>query len=141
MRSLCIIFLLILSICSIYSQDIIVDKDGFETFSMIEGDTSYTMKKYFMAFLNEGPNRDHTVEEAAKIQAGHLAHMDKLAKKGIINIAGPFADDGLTKGIAIYAIPTLEEALEITKKDPAVKAGRLIVEIRPWWAAMGSTLK
>ena len=108
---------------------------------MTEGDSTYLMKKYFMAFLNEGPTRDQLPEEAAEIQAGHLAHMSKLADEGIIQIAGPFGDEGTIKGIVIYAIPTLEEALRITQMDPAVKSGRLIVEVRPWWAAVGSVLK
>lgn len=123
------------------AQEIVLDENGCETFLMVEGDTTYVMKKYFMAFLEEGPSRDQSPEEAATIQAGHLAHMDDLAQKGIINIAGPFGDDGTAKGIVIYSVPTIEEAIRLTEMDPAVKAGRLIIRVRPWWAAVGSTLK
>jgi len=141
MRILFFFALFIVSHSLAFTQEVQIDENGFETFTMTDGDTTYIMKKYFMAFLNEGPTRDHSAEEAAVIQKGHLAHMDKLAQEGIIQIAGPFGDDGKTKGIVIYAIPTLAEALNLTNMDPAVKAGRLEVEIRPWWAAVGSTLK
>ncbi len=124
-----------------YGQSIERDSLGFETFSYQEGDTTYVMKKYFMAFLKEGPDRTQSQEEAMIIQKDHLAHMEKLAKENKINIAGPFGDDGEIKGIVIYSVPTLEEALALTTADPAVKAGRLIIEVHPWWAAKGSTLK
>lgn len=123
-----------------FSQNITIDSLGFETFSYEEGDSTYVMKKYFMAFLKRGSNRSHTDEEAAKIQSEHLAHMDRLAKEGKINIAGPFADDGTIRGIVIYSVTSLKEAELLTSLDPAVKAGRLEIELHPFWAAKGSKL-
>ncbi len=124
----------------VMTQNVTIDSLGFETFTYQEGDTTYVMKKYFMAFLKEGPTRDQNEAEAILIQSGHLAHMDKLAKEGKINIAGPFADDGEIKGMVIYSVPSLEEAHRLTSMDPAVKAGRLLIELHPFWAAKGSKL-
>lgn len=112
----------------------------FETFEMTEGDTSYVMKKYYMVFLKPGPNRDQSKEEAAKIQEEHLAHMNRLAEEKKICMAGPFDSDGSISGMVIYSVYSKEEAIRLTQADPAVKAGRLIVEIHPFWAAMGSAL-
>jgi len=118
----------------------VVDSLGFETFEMQEGDTTYVMKKYFMAFLKTGPNRDHTEEEAIEIQKGHMDHLNWLAEEKKISIAGPFADDGDIRGIVIFNVPTQEKVEELVALDPAVKAGRLILEVHPWWAAKGSKL-
>ena len=131
---------ILLSLTTALTQDLQVDSLGFETFEMTEGDTSYVMKKYFMAFLKEGPTRDQSPEEAAIIQNGHLGYMNQLADENKLSIAGPFGDDGEIRGIVIYNVPTLEEATELVKNDPAVKAGRLTIEVHPWWAAKGSTL-
>lgn len=131
---------ILLSLTTALTQDLQVDSLGFETFEMTEGDTSYVMKKYFMAFLKEGPTRDQSPEEAVIIQNGHLGYMNQLADENKLSIAGPFGDDGEIRGIVIYNVPTLEEATELVKNDPAVKAGRLTIEVHPWWAAKGSTL-
>ncbi len=116
------------------------DQQFYETFEMTEGDTTYVMKKYYMVFLKPGPNRDQSEEEAAEIQRGHMAHMNKLAEEKKICMAGPFDSDGSIAGMVIYSCFSKEEAERLTQMDPAVKAGRLLVEIHPFWAAMGSKL-
>ena len=114
--------------------------EGFETFEYQEGDTTYVMKKYFLCLLKTGPNRDGSEEEVAEIQRQHLAHLETLAREGKICMVGPMGDDGELRGIVIFNTPTLEEALKLAHEDPAVQAGRLSVEIHPWWAAVGSRL-
>lgn len=116
------------------------DEEGFEIFSYQDGDTTYTMKKYFISFLKKGPNRDRPEEEAAAIQTAHLEHMARLAEDKKICIAGPFGDDTDLRGIVIYSAKTIEEAREYAETDPAVKKGVLIAELHPWWAAKGSKL-
>ncbi|RMF20241.1 MAG: hypothetical protein D6765_17125 [Bacteroidetes bacterium] len=116
------------------------DAAGFETFEYQEGDTTYVMKKYFLCLLKTGPNREGTEEEVAEIQRQHLAHLETLARAGKICMVGPMGDDGDLRGIVVFNTPTLEDALELAHQDPAVKAGRLSVEIHPWWAAVGSRL-
>lgn len=109
-------------------------------FEMTEGDTTYIMKQYVMCFLKKGPNRNQDKEEAEQIQKAHLAHMDKLAHEGKIAIAGPFGGEGDIRGIVIYDVASIEEAKSLTAMDPAVKAGRLAIELHEWWAAKGSKL-
>lgn len=112
-----------------------------ETFEMQQGDTTYVMQKYFIVFLKSGPTRSQNKEETKEIQKKHLAHLQKMADMGKTSITGPFGDDGEIRGIVVYNTPTMEEARKLAEQDPAVKAGRLVVEVHPWWAAKGSTLK
>ncbi|MEL7833314.1 YciI family protein [Fodinibius sp. Rm-B-1B1-1] len=112
-----------------------------ETFEMQEGDTTYVMQKYFMVFLKSGPKRSQGKEEAMEIQEKHLAYLQKMANEGKTSITGPMAGEGDIRGIVIYNTATAEEARKLAEGDPAVQAGRLVVEVHPWWAAKGSKLK
>lgn len=110
------------------------------TFEYQEGDTTFVMKQYFMCFLKKGDNREQDEKESAELQKAHLAHINQLAADKKICIAGPFGDDGEIRGILIFATATMEEAKQLAENDPAVKAGRLKVELHPWWAAINSKL-
>lgn len=111
-------------------------------FEMKEGDTTYVMKRYYMGFLMrvaDKPKLDSS--KVAEIQQAHLDYMSKNAESGALLIAGPFGGDGDMRGVVIYDVGTKEEADSIINNDPAVKAGRLAIEVKPWWAAKGSVLK
>ena len=45
------------------------------------------------------------------------------------------------RGITIYNVPTLKMADSLANSDPMVKAGRLEIEIHPWWAGKGFPLR
>lgn len=122
------------------AQTMPIDTAGFQTFLHQTGDTTYLMKQYFMCFLKSGPKRDQDAEQAADIQERHLAHLSELAANRKICFAGPFADDSGIQGVVIFSTPTYEEAVTLATADPAVKAGRLVVEIHPFWAAVGAQL-
>ena len=98
------------------------------------------MKTYYMVFLKNGPNRNHDSVTAATIQAGHMANIQKLAAAKKLKVAGPFLDDGDLRGIFILDVATPEEAKRLTDADPAVQAGRLIMEIHPWMTQKGTVL-
>ncbi|MGB0979911.1 MAG: YciI family protein [Croceimicrobium sp.] len=137
--------LIILSILSCFPllsvAQVKVDDQGFETFEMTEGDTTFVMKKYFLVLLKSGDQRNQDELEAAKIQTAHLAHMDSLANLGQLDMAGPMGDNGDLKGIVVLRVPTMERAKACVQADPAVRAGRLSYELHPWWAAKGSMLR
>jgi uncharacterized protein YciI len=123
------------------AQTMPIDTAGFPTFTYSEGDTTYVMKQYFLCLLKKGPHREQVGEEAERIQRDHLAHLAALATDRKICMAGPMGEDGSdVLGIVIFNTPTLEEARRLANADPAVQAGRLVVEIHPWWAAVGSQL-
>ncbi len=113
---------------------------GYQTFRYQEGDTTYLMQQYYMVFLKTGENRSQDSTEAAKLQEQHLAHLSRMAEEGYASLVGPFGDDGEIRGIAVYNTATKEEADSLARLDPMVKAGRLEVEIHPWWTAKGGKL-
>ncbi|MEO1624656.1 MAG: YciI family protein [Bacteroidota bacterium] len=117
-----------------------VDTSLFETFRIKEGDQEYLMKKYYMVFLKSGDNRDQDSIEVARLQAAHMNHLNKMAEAKKICLAGPFGDDGAFRGIALYSTSTQAEADSLANADPAVQAGRLSVEVHPWWGAVGTEL-
>ena len=116
---------------------------GFQIFDYVDEKTKDTilMQQYFIALLKKGPNRSQTDEEAKKLQSEHLAHLAKMYDLGYADISGPFGDDGEIRGITIYNVPTLKMADSLANADPMVKAGRLVIEVHPWWAAKGFSLR
>ncbi len=114
---------------------------GYQTFFYEQEGEKYLMQQYFIVFLKKGEKRSQDSTEAAELQKQHLAHLTRMANEGFLSLAGPFGDDGDIRGIAVYNTPTLKMADSLAKIDPMVKAGRLEVEIHPWWAAKGGELK
>ena len=99
------------------------------------GADKYGMKQYVMAFLKAGPNRDQDSTTAANLQRAHLDNINRLAEKGKLVLAGPFMDSGDIRGIYIFNVKTTDEAKKLTETDPAIKAGRLIMELHPWYGS------
>jgi uncharacterized protein YciI len=116
---------------------------GFQIFDYVDEETKDTvlMQQYFIAFLKRGPDRSQNEQEADSLQALHLAHLGRMYEQGFADISGPFGDDGDIRGITIYNVPTQEMADSLANSDPMVKAGRLVIEIHPWWAAKGFPLR
>lgn len=95
----------------------------------------YGMKTYVMAFLKAGPNRNQDSATAANLQAAHLANIRRMANEGKLVIAGPVLDTGDVRGIYIFNVESVEEAKALTETDPAIKAGRLVMELHPWYGS------
>ncbi len=109
-------------------------------FKMAEGDTTYVMKRYVFMLLNEGPKRDQDSITAAKIQDGHMKHINEMAKTGKLAMAGPFEKGGKHRGILIFDVDSISQAIRMESTDPAVVSGRLEMQAIYWWAAKGSKL-
>ncbi|WCO01819.1 YciI family protein [Psychroserpens ponticola] len=116
---------------------------GFQIFDYVDEKTQDTiiMQQYFIAFLKRGSVRNQNEEEATQLQTAHLAHLGKMYELGYADISGPFGDDGDIRGITIYNVPNQKMADSLANSDPMVKAGRLQIEIHPWWAAKGFSLR
>lgn len=99
------------------------------------------MKQYFLVLLRRGPIRNHDSTTATELQKGHLANIERLYNEGKIDLAGPMGHDGDLRGIFVFNCETYDEVLTLCTTDPAIRAGRLTVEIYPWWAGKGSKLR
>ena len=105
-----------------------------------DGDTLVPkeMETYFLGLLRRGSNWSPEVtEETTRLQEKHLAHIRWMFEKGELVVAGPFGDVGDIRGILLFRTGTLEAAQALAASDPAVAAGRLIVDIHPWFVPAG----
>jgi len=124
MRSLTLVTLISVFILPFFGKTVLAQ-------SKMEED--YQMKQYYMVFLKAGQNRIQDSATAANIQKGHLDNITRLFNEKKMVLAGPFMDNGVYRGIFILDVPTVEEATNLLKTDPAIKAGRLDYEIHPWY--------
>ena len=80
-----------------------------------------------------------TEEEAAELQDRHLAFRADLRSRGYLIGGGPLVDqdDEHLRGISIMSCDP-ETARRPSAEDPAVRAGRLAVEVMTWMVPAGN---
>lgn len=94
------------------------------------------MTTVYLVLLVRGPAWTPEETEATdRLQIAHLAHLKRLRDSGQLIMVGPLTDGGQRRGVCIYRTGSLEEAKALAEADPAVQAGRLAVEIHPWWVS------
>lgn len=83
------------------------------------------------------PYDDATLE---RIQREHLAYHAGLRASGQVVTNGPLTDqpDESLRGLAFYRTGSLDEARRLAVADPAVKAGRLAIEVMTWYCPAGT---
>ena len=81
-----------------------------------------------------------TDAELERIQREHLAHHARLRASGQVVTNGPVIDppDASLRGLTFYRTGSLEEARRLAEADPAVRAGRLAVDIMTWYCPPGT---
>jgi uncharacterized protein YciI len=98
-------------------------------------DMKWTMKKHHLVLLRRGPQTNQPEAEAQKIQLDHLSYIRRMLDERKMLAAGPFTTGGELRGIFVLNTESADEAKAWAEADPAVKAGRLTVEIHPWLVA------
>jgi uncharacterized protein len=87
---------------------------------------------YELVLLRRPPDATAYPEaELDRIQDRHLAFLDERREAGQLVLAGPVWDqpDERLRGICLYRVGDLTRAQAIAESDPAVRAGRLAVEV------------
>jgi len=89
-----------------------------------------TNQDLYFVFLNTNPERPMISDgEKEKLQAAHMANIERLADEGSLLAAGPFDGGG---GIFVLHTESLESAKELLQTDPAIRANRFNVEVYPF---------
>jgi uncharacterized protein YciI len=80
----------------------------------------------------DAPAYDEATVE--RIQREHLAYHGRLRQEGKVVTNGPVRDqaDESLRGLTFYRTGSLGEARRLAEADPAVRAGRLTVEVMRW---------
>jgi uncharacterized protein YciI len=107
------------------------------------GADDYGMKSYVFCILKTGPKDAGITDKKQrdKIFAGHMANMNRLAKEGKLALAGPFGkNDRAYRGIFIFNVATVEEALKLVETDPVIESGMMIAELTPWYGSAATVL-
>lgn len=98
------------------------------------------IKEYYLVLLKKGPDRSQDSAMVADLQMKHLAHLKSMYDTGNMYLVGPTDGDPELLGICVYAVESKEKAYQLAAGDPAVKAGRLSVEVLSWYTFPGSAL-
>lgn len=94
---------------------------------------------YYVGLLTKGPRAaEGTREERRKVHEDSAAYMNQLAAQGKLLVAGPIDDHSDWRGIYLYKCSSLAEAKALAAADPAVKAGRLTIEVHAWLTEKGA---
>jgi len=86
----------------------------------------------------EAPSYDD--EALERIQKEHVAYHADLRAAGQVVTNGPVTDqpDESLRGLAFYRTGSLSEARRLAEGDPAVRAGRLAVDVMTWYCPAGT---
>lgn len=100
------------------------------------GADEYGMKSYVFVMIVSGEYTPESKEEQTKLFQGHQENIRRLAEAGKLVLAGPFyPNDDDYRGLFILDVPTVEEAKELLKTDPAIAADVLAVKLYPWYGS------
>jgi uncharacterized protein YciI len=92
------------------------------------------MMTVYLVLLKKGPAWTPEVTPATKaVQEAHMANIRRMWQEQKLVVAGPTEDAADLRGVFVFKVASLEAAKALAATDPAVKAGRLVAEVYPWW--------
>jgi uncharacterized protein len=99
------------------------------------------LEAYELVLLRRPPDAP-SYDEATlqQIQNDHVAYHAELRAAGRVVTNGPVSDqaDESLRGLTFYRTGSLEEARRLAMQDPAVRAGRLVVDVMRWYCPAGT---
>jgi uncharacterized protein len=99
------------------------------------------LESFELVFLRRPADAPAYSEETLeRIQREHLAYNASLRASGDVATNGPVMDqpDESLRGLTFYRTGSLDRARELAEADPAVRAGRLVVDVMTWLCPPGS---
>lgn len=83
---------------------------------------------------------DYPQAELERIQREHVAYHERLREVGHVVTNGPVdgQPDPSLRGLTFYRTGSLERSRQLAEDDPAVRAGRLAVDIMTWYCPPGT---
>jgi uncharacterized protein len=99
------------------------------------------LEAFELVLLRRPPDAPSYPEDVLqRIQEEHLAYHAQLREAGDIVTNGPVSDqpDASLRGLTFYRTGSLAHARQFAEADPAVRAGRLTVEIMTWYCPPGT---
>ena len=100
-------------------------------------DVAQTETLYFGFLLTGANTATISKEETQTLMRGHLDYMDGQAKQGKLVMAGPLVKAAPRRGLIVYRVSSMAEAVERGSADPMVKAGRMKPEFYEWTVPRG----
>lgn len=80
------------------------------------------------------PANNYGGPETEEIVSKHFNYLKSLLERGKLTLAGRFSE--VLIGLAMIQTETREEAMDIMKNDPAIRAGIFHGELYPWRIAL-----
>jgi uncharacterized protein YciI len=100
-------------------------------------DVTQTERLYFGFLLTGSNTAQISREETTSLMRGHLDYMDGQSKQGTLVMAGPLVQAAPRRGLIVYRVASMAEAVERASADPMVKAGRMTPEFYEWSVPRG----
>ncbi len=100
-----------------------------------------SLDSYELVMLRRPPHAAHYDDDTLnRIQAQHLEFHTRLRDEGVVVTNGPVLGqpDESLRGLTFYRVGSVDEARRIAEQDPAVQAGRLVVEVMQWLCPTGT---
>lgn len=91
-------------------------------------------ERFTFVYLVSGPKSGQgTKEERAAVFAGHMSNMQKLADRGDLAIAGPFAKPAnpAWRGLYVFHADSVQDAAALAATDPGIVAGEFAAQCHP----------
>jgi uncharacterized protein YciI len=98
------------------------------------------LDRFEFVLLKRPENRTPiSAAEEEELQSMHLAHLKAMLDAGHMKVAGPFDQqrDESLRGLCIYQTGSIERTRALAESDPAVRAGRLVVDVMDFYCPSG----
>jgi uncharacterized protein len=103
--------------------------------------TCVDLEAFELVLLRRPPDAPDLPDDVLeRIQGEHVAYHASLREAGHVVTNGPVVGqpDPALRGLTFYRTGSVERARQLAEDDPAVRAGRLAVEIMTWYCPPGT---